>query len=114
MSPQQQLHLYLSLKEDLNLRLYLKGLHFPRISYVGPSTEINQRAASVGRGLVCLNFLLDDSLLEWIVGEEVEQLFFRQNASFEWLLLFEYGFDHIFDGFEVVAGNLSAAEGFED
>ena len=66
------------------------------------SAEIDERTASISRRLVRLHLLLDDSLFEGIVGEEVEKLLFRENATLERLLFFENGFDDILDRLEVI------------
>ena len=80
----------------------LKGLDFAGVSDVGSAAEIDERAASIGRRPVRLNLLLDDAALEGIVGEEIEKLPLRQDASLERLLLLQNRFYHVFDGFEVV------------
>ena len=54
---------------------------------MGSPTEIDERTAPISRRLVGLNFFLDNPLLKWIMGKEVEQLLFGEDASFERLLL---------------------------
>ena len=85
----------------------LKGLDFAGVPDVGTAAEIDEGAASIGRCPVRLNLLLDDAALEGIVGEEIEELLLRQDATLERLLLLENGFYYVFDGFEVVTRNLS-------
>ena len=85
----------------------LKGLDFAGVPDVGTAAEIDEGAASIGRCPVRLNLLLDDAALEGIVGEEIEELLLRQDATLERLLFLENGFYYVFDGFEVVTRNLS-------
>ena len=89
---------------------YLKGFYFAGVANMRPSTKIDERSASISGGFVRLHFLLNDALFEGIVGKEIEQLLFGEDASFKRLLLFENGFDDVLDGFEVVARHLSERE----
>ena len=93
---------------SLDPNSYLKSFDFAGVADVWSSTKIDERSASIRRRFVRLDLLLDDALFEGIVGEEIEQLLLGEDASLERLLLLQDRLDDVLDGFEVVAGHLSA------